>query len=139
MLGHLADGAAIVDLDDPGSDKSGGDREEESADRYALALLTGTEAPLIHPDTDDFGAWKLAMAALTAAPHTRIEPGTLAMCYAHQSNNWAKGVASLRYIYQEAKPVWREVNGIAAGQLDWSALSEDTEDYVKIVMGHEDA
>lgn len=139
MLGHLGEGAAIVELEDPGSERAGADEEEVEADKYALSLLTGSEAPLIQPDTDDFGAWKLAMAVLAAGPQTRIEPGTLAMCYAFQANEWPKGMASLRHIYHESKPVWKEVNGIAAKELDWSAASDDTADYLRIVIGHEDA
>lgn len=139
MLGHLVDGAAIVELDDPGSGRADADQEESEADKYALSLLTGTEAPVIKPDTDDFGAWKLAMAVLSAGPPTRIEPGTLALCYAYQSQEWSKGMASLPHIYQESKPVWKEVNGIASKELDWSIASDDTADYLRIVMGDEDA
>lgn len=139
MLGHLGEGSAIVELEDPGSERSGTDQEEVGADKYALSLLTGSEAPLIQPDTDNFGAWKLAMAVLAAGPQTRIEPGMLALSYAYQANEWSKGMASLRHIYQESKPVWKEVNGIAASELDWSAVSEDTADYLRIVMSNEDA
>ena len=139
MLAHLVDGAAIVDLEEPGSDAAGADPEERAADEYALALLTGSREPVIKPDTNDFGAWKLAMAVLNAGPPARVEPGTLALCYAYQSDEWAKGMASLRYIYNEAKPVWKEVNGIAATELDWSAVSDDTGDYLRIVMGYDNA
>lgn len=135
MLNHLTEGGAIVDLGDPGSDDGRTDAEEVAADRYALSLLTGSEAPVIQPDTDDFGAWKLAMAVLDAGPRNRIEPGTLALCYAYQSNDWPKGMASLRHIYRVAKPVWQEVNGIASRELDWSAISDDTADYVRTIMG----
>lgn len=135
MLGHLAEEAAIVDLDDPGRDKSQGDDEEAAADKYALTILTGSERPVIQTDTDDFGAWKLAMAVMTAGPQARVEPGTLAMCYAYQENDWQKGMASLRYIYQEAKPVWKEINSIAARQLDWSSVNDDTADYLRVITG----
>lgn len=139
MLGHLAEGAAIVDLDDAGTSRDEADSEEVTADKYALSVLTGSEEPVIQPDTQEFGARRLAMAVLEAGPRARIEPGTLALCYAYQTNEWAKGISSLQFVYGAAKPVWKEVNGIAGTQLDWSAISDDTASYLQNVMGHEDA
>ena len=95
MLGHLGDGAAIVDLDEPGIGGPDADPEEREADEFALEILTGTKEPTIRPNSDRFGARALAEAVKQAAPRERIEPGTLAMCYAYQSREWAKGMASL--------------------------------------------
>ncbi len=139
MLGHISDGSAIVELGDPGSWGSGGDVEEATADAYALSLLTGTPSPVIQSDVPQFGARQLAEAAKNAGHVERIEAGTLALCYAFQSNEWSKGMASLRFIYEHAKPVWQEVNAIANTQLDWSSLSDDTASYVRTVMGLGDA
>lgn len=139
MLGHLAGGGSIVDLEEPGSAGPDADPEERAADEFALEILTGTKEPVIQPDTIRFGARALAEAVKEAGPRERIEPGTLAMCYAYQSGEWAKGMASLRSIYTEAKPVREEVNRIASGQLDWSAVSDDMGDYIKVVAGMGDA
>jgi hypothetical protein len=139
MLGHLSDGAAIVDLDDPGKEPQNGDAEELSADEYALTTLTGSPQPVITVQGDGFGARSLAAAVLEAGPAVRVEPGTLALCFAYQTRDWPTGMASLRHIYQEPKPVWKEVNQIANTQLNWSAVSDDTADYLRIVMGLGDA
>jgi hypothetical protein len=48
-------------------------------------------------------------------------------------------MASLRFIYTERKPAWREVNGIANRQLDWETLSDEAADYLRKVMTGKDA
>jgi hypothetical protein len=44
-------------------------------------------------------------------------------------------MAALRHIYSEKKPVWREVNGFAEGQIDWSAMSDDSAEFLRTIMG----
>lgn len=137
VLGHVKQASALVEISDP---LEGGesDDEESSADSFALTLLTGTDQPDIRPDRDQFGARQLATAALKVAPGARIEPGTIALCHAYRSGEWAKASAAMRYIYTEPKPTWREVNGVASTQIDWHALSDDRAEYLRIVMGLDD-
>ncbi|MGZ3273515.1 MAG: ImmA/IrrE family metallo-endopeptidase [Caulobacteraceae bacterium] len=133
-LRHVKDAGAIVDLEDP-VEGDGGDAEEQEADQYALSLLTGSPTPDIRTNIDRFGARQLAQAVLDRAHAVHIEPGTLALCYAYRSNNWSRAIASLRYIYDAPKPVWREINGLAAEQIDWTLLPEDSSDFLRNVMG----
>jgi hypothetical protein len=134
-LAHLGDDVAIIDLDDPLTASDAEDNEEAGADRYALSLLTGSPEPDIQANIEAFGARQLAQAVLDAGPRTRIEPGTLALCYAYRTNNWAKAMASLQYIYAQAKPVWHEVNSVATNQLDWTSIGDDVADFLRNVMG----
>jgi hypothetical protein len=123
-----------VDVTDPAvaTDK---DDEEQAADEFALSLLTGSPEPLIQTNTERYGAKQLADAVLETAPLKRIEPGTLALCLAYRSSRWPTAMASLRHIYTEHKPVWREVNRIAQRQVDWETLGAESSDFLRNVLG----
>lgn len=134
MLGHVAATSAVIDIGDP-SETPQGDKEEEEADRFALELLLGTARPDIQTSKKRFNAAELAQAVLEQGPALRIEPGTLALCLAHASGQWPIASAALQHIYSEQKPVWQEVNAIAARELGWASLSEDCADYLRKIMG----
>lgn len=133
MRGHLGDAQALIDLEDPALARDADDQEDD-ADRYALTLLTGAPQPEITTNLASFNAPTLATAVLSAAAQYGIEPGTLALCVGHQRKMWPVAMASLRFIYSEKKPVWQEVNGIADGELDWEALSDEAADFLRNVM-----
>lgn len=133
LLGHLTGSAALIDLDDPATAKDE-DVQEREADAFALTLLTGSAEPQIDTNIDRFGAQSLARAALEAGPMYAVEPGTLALCLAYRRAVWPVANAALRYIYQEKKPVWREVNGIASTELNWDLLGHEAAYYLRNVM-----
>lgn len=133
MLGHLADAPALIDLEDPALARDG-DKQEDEADKFALTLLTGSPEPDIQTDIDHFNAPTLAAAALRAAGQYGVEPGTLALCLAHGRRLWPVAMSALGFIYGERKPAWREVNGIADGELDWDALGVEAAHYLRNVM-----
>jgi len=132
-LKHLAGVPAIVDLEDSATAQTV-DQEEQEADEYALALLTGSANPNITTNIDRFTSRALANAVLEAAPRYRVEPGTLALCLAHRRDVWPTAMAALRQIYTEEKPAWREVNAIAAGELDWMEIEGEGADYLRNVL-----
>jgi len=138
MLGHIGEAEAIVDLEDPAIARDG-DEQEREADRFALTLLTGSPEPDIQTNLSRFNAPTLAAAVMEAAPRHAVEPGTLALCLGHLRNAWPVAMASLRFIYTERKPAWREVNGIANQELDWDHLGAETAEYLRNVMTGPDA
>lgn len=138
MLDHLAGAPAIVDLKDPALAR-GGDEQEDEADRFALTLLTGSPEPEIRTNLDRFNAPTLAAAVLAAADEYAVEPGSLALCLAYQRKAWPVAMSALRFIYNRPMPAWREVNGIADGELDWDAIGDDAGDYLRNVMQGDDA
>lgn len=133
MLGHCAGAPAIVDLKDPALARDG-DQQEQEADRFALTLLTGTPKPDIRLNLDRFNAPTLAAAVLAAADEYAVEPGSLALCVAYLRGSWPVAMSALRFIYNQAGPVWREVNGIAQEQLDWELLGDEAAQYLRSVM-----
>lgn len=134
MLGHIAASSAIIDIEDPLEEPSG-DPEEDQADRYALELLLGTSEPDIRTSVSRYNARQLAQAVLDEGRSLHIEPGTLALCLGHATKAWPLVNAAMQHIYSEKKPVWQEVNRLAAKELDASALSDDDADYLSNVMG----
>jgi hypothetical protein len=132
-LKHLHKSDAVIDMENS-AEIDDVDDEETAADNFALQLLTGEAYPNIQTNTERFGAQQLAEAVLSVGPNRRIEPGTLALCLAYQTKQWAQATAALKFIYTESKPVWREVNSLALGQLDWSAIGADSSDYLHAVM-----
>lgn len=138
FLNHLKDDEVLVDLerDAPSADSHGEkDSDEEAADAFALELLTGLPSPEIIAIGPGVGSRSLAKAVLDAAEGERVEPGTLALCYAHSTGAWAAAMGAMRHIYGEPKEVWREVNGIAIEQLSLSALPVDILYYLRQVLG----
>lgn len=43
-------------------------------------------------------------------------------------------MSALGFIYGERKPAWREVNGVADGELDWDLLGDEAAYYLHKVM-----
>jgi hypothetical protein len=137
-IGHIACGhtrgtLALIDVEDPALAKDR-DTEESQADAFALSMLTGSPAPEISTQFENFNAPTLADAVLKAGPQYRIEPGTLALCVAYRKKNWPVAMSAMRFIYSESKPVWQEVNRIAELMLDWDAIGPDGSDFIRNLM-----
>jgi Zn-dependent peptidase ImmA (M78 family) len=131
--GHIRGALALIDVEDPALAKDR-DEQETQADAFALSILTGSPAPDISTQFQNFNAPTLADAVLKAGPQYAIEPGTLALCVAYRQKNWPVAMSAMRFIYSERKPVWQEVNGIAESMLDWDALGDEGADFVRNLM-----
>jgi hypothetical protein len=135
-LGHIAADRQIVDLEDETPASNAEDQEERDADAYALELLTGNPAPTVLPKGPGWAHGRaLAQAALDAAHHLRIEPGTLALCFGHSTGDWRTANAALGHIYADARPVWTHVNAIARQQLEFGDLPLDALEFLDAVLG----
>ncbi len=134
LLGHLGLGTVLMDVVDP-AEGARGDLEEEEADRFALELLTGSPNPDIRINFERFNSAELADVVVKAGPPRGIDPGTLALCVAYRTTAWPVAMAALRLIYGPGKPVWREVNQLAASQLTWTELDDGAADYLARVIG----
>jgi hypothetical protein len=132
--GHLAREAVIVDLE-TGSVSGDGDAEEAAADAFGLDLLTGSPRPTVLPQHGGYSARSLAKAALASGEELGIEPGVLAMCFGYSTNDWRTANAAHGYIYASKRPAWREVNEVAASQLELGDIPSDGRAYLETVMG----
>ncbi len=134
-LGHIPEDAAIVDMESDVLSTASADAEEAEADRFALALLTGRDDPRVLPGSSSYNAPGLADAVLKASTQLHIEPGTLALCFGFSTNNWAVANSAMRFIYSQAKPVWIEVNRVAADQIQADQIPSDARSYLRAVLG----
>lgn len=134
-LGHLSDGGAVVDMDDPTERVEETDPEEIAADSYALQLLTGYPKLDVENAGKGRSARQLAAEVMRVAQSSAIEPGTLALCYGYTTKDWATAQKAMQFIYKEPVPVWEGVNKIAATQIQWAEISEESSSYIRAVMG----
>lgn len=135
LLGHLTEGSAIIDmelLEALGVEK---DPEEAEADAFALELLTGRPRPELVVEGAGRGAHQLAAEAMRVGQTQRIEPGTVAMAFGHATGAWPTATASLTHIYDRAIDVWRVVNRLANQQLAWDELQDESQSFVRAVIG----
>jgi len=131
-LGHVADGHAIVDVDDvlrPGEN----DVEERQADEFALELLTGHRELSILPTTDRFIAPQLAETAVRAALELRIDPGTIVLCLGYATGRWPQVFSALNRL-GTVKDMWRTINGIAREQMRAELFEGDYGDFIRAVL-----
>lgn len=135
MLGHLSGADAVVDFEAPLESPDLDDDEEIDANQFALELLTGQAQPEVVTDADQFTATQLAHAVSEHGPRLGIEPGVLAMCAGHGTKQWEKTYGALKIIPPHQQDVSTYINNIANGQLDWSAMTGDNRDYLRVMMG----
>lgn len=139
FLGHLAPGQSIVDLGGLGDpDDEANDDEERQADAFAMELLTGYPELTLRIEGEGRGARRLAEQALAVQQEHRIEAGIVALSYGFQTENWSTAIASLGRIYDQPFPVWQAVNRIAKRNIQWSELQDESESYLRAVMGGHD-
>lgn len=136
FLGHLAPGQSIVDLGGLGDpEDEPADDEEQQADAFAMELLTGVPQLRLEIEGEGRAARRLAGQARAIEQQYRIDAGVVALSYGFQTTNWPTAIASLAHIYEQPFPVWKAVNRIAERNIRWETLEEESESYVRAVMG----
>lgn len=135
FLQHLADGHSIVDLDTVDELANGDDPEEQAADAFALELLTGRPALTFEIVGEGRGARQLAVEAQRVGAQERIEPGTVALAFGYATKRWDTATAALGHIYAQPYDAWRAVNQVAMRHLHLDALPDESESFVRAVMG----
>ena len=139
-LGHIACGHVPVDgavLDE----KAGGnepDEEETEADRFAVALLTGSASTQIGIDGRWPNADQLADLALAFGRRNAIDPGHAVLNYAHTmgASFYAVARAALKRIAPDADAPGMVRDRLAA-QLDWSRLPEASSEFLMRITRQE--
>lgn len=134
-LGHVEQGSAVIDMEDPAEFAIDNDDEEKVSDRFALELLTGDPDFSVGKAGRGRSPKQLAEQALAMGFEHRIEPGTLALCYGHVTGEWPTVQAAMPYIYQEPIPAWLVTNHIATQQLSWDRIGDENADFIHAVMG----
>jgi hypothetical protein len=134
-LGHLLSQPALVDVADPLGPDRGSDREERDADNFALELLTGDKTPDVRTTAQRFSAASLAKAVMSTGPQLRIDPGSLALCFGHNTGHWEKVFGALKILSPKREPIGIFVNRVAFSQLNTRALSDESEEFIRGAAG----
>lgn len=134
-LGHIGDDSALVDMEDPVECTEVQDDEETAADSFALHLLTGDPQFRVGKEGRGHNPKQLAEQVLKLGPEYGIEPGTLALCYGHETKDWPTVQAAFSRIYASPIPAWTVTNQIASRQMTWDNLSDENASFLRAVMG----
>lgn len=134
VLQHVAESAVLLEAEDP-LRMQAKDAEEQTADRFALELLTGDPDLRVEADNEHFTATQLAYAASEASRERRIDPGVLALCLGHSTGRWRQGFGAQKLLPGGERDVAQFLNSLAREQLDWPALSFESQDYLRKVIG----
>ena len=134
-LGHVEEDSALVDMEYPGQSQENADDEELAADRYALELLTGDPDFTVEKLGQGRSARQLAQEALKIGPANHIEPGTLALCYGHITQEWPTVQAAMAHIYDNPIPAWSITNQIAAREIRWDLIGDENASFLHAVLG----
>lgn len=133
-LGHLHRDGTLLDIDDPLT-LAGRDSEEAEADRFALTVLTGRPDLEVLADQEEFTGVQLAAAALERGPELGIDPGVLVLALGYQTRRWDVAMAALKRLAGGAAQPWREINRIAADQLQLQTAPYADREYLRPVLG----
>lgn len=134
---HLSSDQTIIDFDPLAETLNSDDEEEDTADKFALELLTGRpELEVSEAETSAAASPSgLAAVALQEATALQIEPGTLALCFGYSTQKWETANGALKAVYANAAPVWQEVNGVARTQLELEDVPADAARFLSTVLG----
>ncbi len=128
LLGHIPENGALIDED---VNKNVSDAEEIEANNFAIELLTGEKDCRFHTTGRWPNATDLARHARKMGRERKIDPGHIALNYAHTMGKDFFPVANGALGKLEPE---REALGIVrqkmAEHLDWSSLPEDSSEFL---------
>lgn len=128
VLGHIPDNGALIDED---VNRNVSDAEEIEANNFAIKLLTGDKGCRVHTTGRWPNASALAMYARKMGREMKIDPGHIALNYAHTMGGDFFPVANAALAMLEPE---RAALGIVrrkmAEHLDWSRLPEDSSEFL---------
>jgi len=128
--GHLSDNQMIIDESVNELDE---DTQESEANSFALELLTGRAETHFHSDGKRLLSEHLAIAAKAKGIELKIDPGHIALNWAHTTNYWAIANKALNILYPE--PHWENnIKKIIANEINVFDAKEDEVDYLLNLM-----
>lgn len=134
FCGHLESGQAIIDKSINESDQI--DDQEAEANDFALSLLTGRSDARYHSNGIRLTSEKLAQAAKQKGDEQQIDPGHIALNWAHTTNNWAVANKALNILYPA--PKWQgKLKDMFLNNVDELEVNEDELDYLFNLMNIE--
>ena len=139
-LRHLAPDEILVD-EELGSDSyalDDQDTDERSADSFAIEVLNGRPAATYTASTTTINSAELAKAAFEFGKTNSIDPGHIALNFAHHTGNWPVGLSAVKVLQGSNPPAWAVINEAMWGGINTDALPSDTLEFLGKVTGSVD-
>lgn len=136
-LGHVGADEILVDeelgatsyaLDDA-------DADEQAADRFAIELLNGRPEATYDVSTSRVNGRELARAAFEYGRGHQVDPGHIALNYAHSADNWRVGLAAAQILQGTNPPASTVINEAMWKNLDVEAIPPDSVEFLSKASG----
>lgn len=136
-LGHVDPDEILVDeelgaesyaLEDP-------DDDERAADMFAIELLNGRRDATYSVSDVRSNSAELADAAFKFGRAHQIDPGHIALNFAHTTGNWGVGIAAARMLQANNPPASTVINQALWAGIDIDALPPDTVEFLERATG----
>jgi hypothetical protein len=132
--GHVEEGIALIDTalgDDPFASET--DQDENEANDYAFALLTGAVGTRYFSKSQNVNAPALLEAAMAEGKKSKVDPGHIILNFGHHTSNWAMAMSALSRL--KAVEPKQTINDTMARYIDLDALGEDAQEFVRKATG----
>lgn len=131
FCGHLESGQVIIDESVRESEEI--DQQESEANDFALSLLTGKSDTRFHSGGVRFNGTQLAKVAELTGKEKQIDPGHIALNWAHTTQNWAVAYNALNVLYPTL--TWQDdLKEMFLANIDQFEVDEDELDYLFNLM-----
>jgi hypothetical protein len=136
-LGHLSPDEILVDeelgtdsyaLEDP-------DVDERAADTFAIELLNGRRDATYTTSEPRINSTELAEAAFQHGKTHQIDPGHIALNFAHSSGNWGVGIAAANILQGSNPSAATVINQAMWGGINADLLPLDTVEFLERTTG----
>ena len=130
MLEHVQHGSGAL-IDKSLKSATGQDDDESQADRFALEVLAGHEAPKLR--NLRVKAEQLAVIAARNSRHLGVDPGVYALIYAKSNNRWPVAQKALKVLGLDCGGK-TSVASLLSRFVDWDRLSEADEQFIGVLQ-----
>lgn len=136
-LGHVAPDEILIDeeLSENSYALKDNDSDELAADMFAIKLLNGRTNATYTTLENRINRAELATAALNLGTAQQIDPGHIALNFAHNSGKWDVGIAAVKILQEGSRPASDFINEAMWGGIDSEALPPDTVEFIGKVTG----
>jgi hypothetical protein len=107
------------------------DIDERAADTFAIELLNGRRDATYSVSEPKINGRELAEAAFQHGKAQQIDPGHIALNFAHSSNNWEIGIFAAKILQGENPPASVIINQAMWGGIDANLLPPDTVEFIE--------
>jgi len=136
-LGHVEPDEILID-EQLGADSyalTDGDTDERAADEFALELLNGRPDASYKLSDDRVNGATLANVAFDYGKKNWVDPGHIALNYAHNSGDWKVGVSAATTLQGDRPPAPLVINEAMWREFNDESFSDDTREFLSRATG----